>query len=122
LLLCCLVVSNIILKGKYMAKIKMVKKLTDKGFPVHNKHYETAHRYASKIEKKKFPKGYEKLKKLEHKLGKHELMAKSTKSGKTEMERKYKPFKNEFQLHEKKENKKIMMIEHKEVAKHKNKK
>lgn len=94
-----------------MPKVKIVKKLTDKGFPTHSKYYETAHRYASKVEKKDFPKGYEKLKKKEHGLKKHELMAKSTKSGTVEIEQKFKKDKRELTKHERVENRKIRKLE-----------
>ena len=72
-----------------MSKVKVVKKLTDKGWPVHSKKYPHAHEEASKAEKKADPKEYKKSLKLEKKLGKHELMAKHTKKDVIEIERKF---------------------------------
>jgi dephospho-CoA kinase len=89
--------------------IKLVKKLTNKGFPTHNKNYEYSHKKADKIEKKAYPKGYEALKKEERHLGKKELMGKNTKSGKIEVENKFAKHKKEIALHER--------IEHKEIKK-----
>lgn len=89
-----------------MVKVKVVSKLTDKGYPVHNKRYPSAHEAASKAEKKADPKTYKKSIKLERKMLKkdpHELMAKHTKSGKIEVERKYakdKKLKKDLILHE----------------------
>lgn len=70
-------------------KVKVVKHLTDKGYPVHNKNYQYAHNKANKAEKRADPKAYNQLKKLEKKLGKHELMGKHTKKGKIEVEKKF---------------------------------
>lgn len=94
-----------------MAKVKIVKKLTDKGFPVHDKHYETAHRAASKAEKRDYPKGYKELERKEHSLKKHELMAKSTKAGKIEIEKKFAKNRKELTEHERIEHKKLMKLD-----------
>lgn len=64
------------------------KKLNDKGYPTHAKDYPTAHEEASKAEKKKFPKGYKALKKMDYKLPKHELAGKNLRSGKVEVSKK----------------------------------
>lgn len=86
-----------------MAKVKMVKSLTDKGYPYHSKNYREAHDEALKSEKKKFPKGYEVLKTKEKKLNKNELMGTNKRSGKIEVESKFKKYKKEISYHEKKE-------------------
>lgn len=91
-----------------MKKIKIIKKLTDKGFPTHDHNYHKAHRIANKVEKKDDPKEYNLLKKKENKLGKHELMGKNLKSGRIEVEKKFskpKRLKNNIIIHEKTENK-----------------
>lgn len=95
-----------------MSKI-FVNKLSDHGYPYHSKHYKTAHEEASKAEKKKFPKGYEELKKDEHHLGKHELMGTNKRSGKIEVEKKFKKFGKEIEYHERQESKNIKRLESK---------
>ena len=73
-----------------MTKVKIVKKLTDKGWPIQNKKYPHAHEMADKAEKKADPKTYKKINKMEHKLGKHEIMSKATKKkGIVEIEKKF---------------------------------
>jgi hypothetical protein len=93
-----------------MTKVKLVKKLVDKGFPVSSRHYATAHELADKKEKKAYPKGYEKLKKDEHQLKPKELMGRNTRSGKIEIEKKFSKYKNEIALHERIENKEIKKL------------
>ena len=94
-----------------MSKPKIVNKLSDHGYPISSRHYKTAHREASEKEKEKYPSGYEKLKNLEHKLGKHEMMATNKRSGKIEIEKKFKKYKSELAYHEKEEHKKLREIE-----------
>ena len=91
-------------------KAIFVKKLTDKGFPYHSKNYREAHDEASKEEKKKFPKGYEILKKDEKHLGKNELMGTNKRSGKVEVEKKYKKYSKEIEFHEKQEHKNLKRL------------
>lgn len=68
---------------------KVTSKLTDKGFPTHpKKSYQKSHEAANRAEKKKYPKGYEEMKKIDSRLGKHELVGKNTKSGKIEVSKK----------------------------------
>lgn len=87
-------------------QLHVVSKLSDKGFPVHSKNYKSAHEQANKKEKEKFPKGYEKLKKLDENLSKHELAGKNTKTGKIEVSKKVpKSLRKEVAFHEKTENK-----------------
>jgi hypothetical protein len=83
------------------------KYINDKGFPSHpHDKYEKAHIKADKAEKKKYPKGYEELKKLDNTLSKHELAGKNTKSGKIEVSKKVpSPLREEVRFHEKVENK-----------------
>lgn len=92
-----------------MSKI-FVNKLSDHGYPTHSKYYKSAHEEASKKEKKKFPKGYEELKKDEHKLGKHELMGTNKRSGNIEIEKKFKKYGKEIEYHEKQESKNIKRL------------
>jgi len=96
-----------------MAKVKMVKKLSDKGYPYHNFHYKTAHEEADVKEKKKFPRGYEKLKHIEKKLQKNELMGTNKRSGKIEVEKKFNRYEKEIAYHEKEEHKNLKRLEKK---------
>ena len=85
---------------------KVVEKLNDKGFPVHDKRYKSAHAGANRAEKAKFPKGYEEMKKIDRKEGRHELVGKNSKSGKIEVEKKVpKRLREEVAYHEETENK-----------------
>lgn len=93
-----------------MPKVKLVKKLTDKGYPYHAKNYREAHEEADVAEKKKFPKGYKVLKKDEKKLGKTELMGTNKKSGKIEVEKKFKKEKKEIGFHEETEHKNLVRL------------
>jgi hypothetical protein len=89
-----------------MSKIKMVNKIKETGFPTSSKNYLSAHEQANKAEKKKFPKGYEVLKKEVRKVAKkHDPLATNTKTGEIKVEKKYKKYKNELTFHEKTENK-----------------
>jgi len=84
------------------------KYITDEGFPIHpsKRKYERAHEKADKAEKKAFPEGYEEMKKVDAKLGKHELAGKNTKTGKIEVSKKVPPkLRKEVALHEKVESK-----------------
>jgi hypothetical protein len=92
-------------------KLKIVSKLSDHGYPYHAKGYKTAHKEASASEKKRFPKGYEELKKKERSLDKHELMGKNTKSGKIEIEDKFKKYAKELSYHEMEEHKNLRRLE-----------
>lgn len=94
-------------------KPKLVKKLNDKGYPTHSKNYREAHEEADEAEKKKYPKGYSKLKKMEKGLNKHELMGKNEKSGKVEVEKKFKKYSKEIAYHEDKEHKALKRLEKK---------
>ena len=97
------------MKTKY--KVEKDIKANPKKFPLSSKEYPTAHRAANKAEKSKYPHGFKELTRLEHHLGKGELLGKSTKSGKIEVSSKV-PVKNrnEVALHEKVENKKIKQM------------
>lgn len=64
---------------KYKTKSKLTK---SKGYPITNKNFSKANEEADIIEKKKYPKGYQKLKKLDKKLNKNEIMAHVPKKGK----------------------------------------
>lgn len=92
------------MKPEYSVKKEL--RARDKEFPLNSKKYPAAHRAANKAEKAKYPEGFKKLTRLEHKLGKDELLGHSYKSGKIEVSAKV-PKKNreEVALHEKVENK-----------------
>ena len=91
-----------------MKKYVVKPKLTDKGFPTHNSHYHSAHTKTDKMEKAKFPKGYEKMKRVDAKLPKNELAGKNLKSGKIEVSRKVpKQYRKEVAFHERTESKLI---------------
>jgi hypothetical protein len=72
-----------------MTKITVVKKLSNKGYPVHSPNYLLAHRAANVVEKKSDPAAYNEITKLDRKLSKNELAGKHTKSGKIEIESKF---------------------------------
>jgi hypothetical protein len=84
--------------------------IPDKGFPTsEGKIYQRAHEAANKAEKKKYPKGFQQLKKLDQELGhKHELAGKNTKTGKIEVSKKVPPkLRAEVKYHEKVESKEL---------------
>jgi hypothetical protein len=62
-------------------KIIVKPKLTDAGFPVHSRFYQQAHRKADVAEKARFPKGYERMKKVDKNLPARQLAGKNSKSG-----------------------------------------
>lgn len=83
-------------------KIKLINKITRKKNPYKNKIIEESHRVADTAEKKKYPKGYKKLKKFDNKLGKHEFAGENTYSGKVEVSKKVpKKLRKEVEFHEK---------------------
>jgi len=89
-------------------KFKLVNEIKKKGFPTSSKKYTYAHRKADEDEKKKYPKGYEKMKKIDNKLKKGELAGKNFKSGKIEVSKKVPiKFRKEVAFHERRENKEI---------------
>lgn len=79
--------------------------ISAKGFPVSSSKYAASHRKASEEEKKRFPKGYEQLKKLDRSAGqKHQMLGTHTKSGKVEISKQVpKPLRKEVKFHEKTE-------------------
>lgn len=89
--------------GHYHLKTR----LKDKGFPTHEKAYQSAHRVANRDEKKAFgKKAFNALEKISSKLPKHELEGKNTKSGMIEVSKKVPPkYRKEVAFHEKVENK-----------------
>lgn len=89
-----------------MAKVKIVKRITDKGYPVHDKKYPSAHRFANAAEKRANKRMFDAEKKAERKLGKHELMATHDKHGNIKIEKKFVKFKPNLIIHEKTEYKK----------------
>jgi hypothetical protein len=88
-------------------KYHVKNKLTDKGFPTHDKGYKSAHEEVTKKEKAKFPsKDYKKLKAMDESLPSHELIGKNTKRGEIEVSKKVpSKLRNEVAFHERVENK-----------------
>lgn len=97
-----------ICNAKHNESYHLKSKLTDSGYPTHSKKYKTAHEEASKDEKKDFPRGYEKLKKMDYNAGKHELLGKHIKSGEIEVSKKVPPkLRKEVAFHEHDEKKRM---------------
>lgn len=69
-------------------KVKIVKKIIRPISPYKNKITLAAHKKANAAEKKKYPKGYEKFKKFDDKLGRHEFAGENFYSGKIEVSEK----------------------------------
>lgn len=83
--------------------------IKEKGYPTASKSYKAAHEKASAAEKRKYPRGYDKLKGMDIRAGrKHELLAKSTPTGEIEISKKVPPkLRKEVAFHEKVESKEI---------------
>jgi len=96
-----------------MMKTILKKKLSARGYPLADKHYPTAHKEANTAEKRRFPKGYEHLKKEVRKLHKGELMGKNTRSGKIEVESRYRKDAKEIAYHERTEHKNLQRLDKK---------
>jgi len=95
-----------------MAKIKIVSKIIRKGFPTNDKNYKEAHAEADRVEKKKNPREYREMKKLDKKLPQGELMGTHTKSGKvTESKKVPKRDRKGVYTHEIEENKASKRLE-----------
>lgn len=73
-----------------MTKIKYtsVDKILRKGYPTSAKVYKEAHAEADQAEKKKYPKGYAKMKTVDEKLKADELAGTHKRSGKVEVSKK----------------------------------
>lgn len=94
-----------------MKTYKVVNKIKRKGFPTSSGEYKTAHAEADNAEKKKFPKGYVKLKKIDKKVKSNELVGKNTRNGNVFIEKKVpKKMRSEVAYHEKEENKAIKRL------------
>jgi hypothetical protein len=92
-------------------KYKVVKDIKRKGFPTSSKLYPEAHEEASNSEKKKYPKGYKKLKKVDKNTKEGQLIGKNTKSGKIEVAKSVKPsLREEVAYHENTEHKDIARL------------
>lgn len=98
-----------------MAKsYKVVKTIARKGFPTSSKAYREAHAEASEAEKRKYPKGYQKLKRLDAKTPSGKLIGKNTKSGKIMVSKVVpKGLRKEVAFHEKYESKAIKRLSRK---------
>lgn len=93
-------------------KYKVVKTIKRKGYPVSQKVYAEAHSEASDAEKKKFPKGYKELKKVDKSTKMGNLIGKNTKSGKIEVSKVVKPkLRKEVAYHEEYEHKAIKRLQ-----------
>ena len=95
----------------------LTNKLTDKGFPTHEKNYKTAHAKANYAEKQNFgDKNFKRLGKIERSIKKHELLGKNTKSGKIEVSKKVPTkYREEVAYHEKIENKNLKKEKRKKI-------
>lgn len=94
-----------------MKTYKVVNRIKRRGFPTSSGEYKTAHAEADNAEKKKFPKGYNELKKIDKRIGKNELVGKNTRSGNILVEKKVpKKMRKEVAYHEKVENKAIKRL------------
>lgn len=103
---------------KKVKSFKVVKKISRKGYPENTKKYPEAHSEASAQEKKKFPKGYQKLKKLDKKIPQGEMIGGHTRSGKVTISKKVpKAQRKEVVYHEHKE-----LIDEKRLQKKRSKK
>ena len=85
------------------------RKLSDKGFPTHDRNYKSAHEKANKKEKEKYgEKNYKALGKYVSKAAKHELLGKNTQKGKIEVSSKVpKKYRDEVAYHEQVESKNL---------------
>lgn len=91
--------------------MKIVKKIVKKGFPTTSKHYIEAHAEADNAERRKYPKAYKDMKKVDSKLSKNELSGKNTKSGKIIISSKVpKKDRKDVALHERTESKAIKRL------------
>lgn len=80
---------------------KLVKKITRKHDPYKNKIVRESHRIADKLEKAKYPHGYNTLKRIGNNLGKHELLGEHTRTGAVEISAKVpKKLRREVAYHE----------------------
>ena len=88
-------------------KTKIVKRLSDRGSLIGKPGYATANSEADTAEKRRYPKGYAKLKKAEKTLGKHEVMGKLTGKGRrtVAVEKRFAPEAKEIAYHDKVEKK-----------------
>jgi hypothetical protein len=95
--------------------VKIVKNLNDKSpSPTRDKNYRVAHSEADNAERRKYPKAYKDMKKIDGKLGKHELVGKNFKSGKIEIESKVpKKDRKDVSLHERTERKALNRLDRK---------
>lgn len=91
--------------------MKIVKKIKEKGFPTSSPYYEEAHAEGDNAEKRKYPKAYKQMKKIDTKLAKNELSGKNTKSGKIIISSKVpKKDRKDVELHERTESKAIKRL------------
>lgn len=85
-------------------KATIVKIIRKNKYPTSSKDYPEAHSEANNAEKKKYPKGYIKLKKIDKKVKPNELIGTHTKTGKIKISKKVpKKLRKEVIYHEKQE-------------------
>lgn len=97
-----------------MAKYKVVKSIKRTGFPESSKFYNSAHSEASDAEKKKYPKGYAKLKKIDAKTKEGSMIGHNSKSGKVSVAKSVpKSLRPEVAFHERYESKAIKRLSRK---------
>lgn len=83
-------------------------KIPHGGYPRSQKRYATAHKMADIAEKKKYPRGYERMKKIDARLPSKQDAGTNTKSGKIEVSKKVPvALRKEVAFHEKIESKKL---------------
>ena len=91
----------------YKVKPKLIK--NKKTFPQNKRKFSEANSEADVEEKREYKSGYSKLKKIEKKLGKNEILGHINKKGKVTLSKKVpKKLRNEVVKHEKIERKKLL--------------
>lgn len=99
-------------------KYKLVKSIKRSGFPTTSPKYHEAHSEASNAERAKYPKGYQKLKKMDAETPNGQLLGKNTKSGSVYVSSKVPPkLRQEVAYHERMENKAIKRLTNKKRGK-----
>lgn len=85
-------------------KFKVSSKIERRGYPTSASNYKVAHSEADNAEKKKYPKGYRKLKVIDDKISINQLAGSHTRSGKVIVSRKVpRKLRPEVAYHERKE-------------------
>lgn len=94
-----------------MAKSTIKTKLVNRGYPTDSKNYREAHAEADNAERKRYPKAYKDMKRVDSKLSRNELSGKNTRSGKIEISKKVpKRDRADVALHERTEHKALKRL------------